>query len=347
MSSEMFVSLKRYLENRPEQVIGALCQMVRQLLHAIGQHSVRADAGDHERFRQAITEMARQFETPPPAAEVPRLAGEAVSALGEYNARAQKCFRAQTSELQSIVEMMTKTMTAIASGAEHSISRLREIETHLQNATAVEDFQTAKIRMSECLNTLRFEIEHRRQESAVQVQELRSAIHRSERRASGADRPPGKRDPVTDLPDRPEAEAAVVEEAEGRRPFFVAVFVLERIELINMRFGHAAGDQVLVAYRQHLADHLESGDRMFRWTGPALVALLDRAEPIAAVRESVGRFASKRLAKSAVFGTRSVLLPVEAKWAVLSPADAHSPATLIRQLDAFVENAGVRVRATG
>jgi GGDEF domain-containing protein len=343
----MFVSLKRYLENRPEQVITTLCRMVRQLLHAIGQHSIRADVEEQERFRLAMLELARQFEEPPPAAEVPRLSGEVVSVLGDYNARVQKCFRAQTAELQSIIEMLTKTMTAIASGAEHSISRLREIESSLQNATAVEDFQEVKVRMSECLNTLRFEIERRREESAVQVRELKSAISRSERRALGVDPSPVKRDPVTDLPDRPEAEAALIREAEARRSFFVAVFVLERVELINMRFGHAAGDQVLIAYGRHLTDHLESGDRVFRWTGPALVALLNRAEPIAAVRESLAKFASKRLASSAVFGTRSVLLPIEAKWAVLSPAEAQSPATLIRQLDAFVENAGVKARATG
>lgn len=343
----MLLSLKRYIENRPDQIANALRHLARQLLHAIGQYSVRADSEEYDRFHQAFQEMARRLEEPAPAGGISRLAEEAVSALGEYNSRVQKWFRVQSAELQSIIEMLTKTMMAIAAGAEHSISRLREIERNLQNATAVEDFQAARIRMSECLNTLRFEIERRREESAVQVKELKSAIDRSERRACGAKRLPGRRDPVTELPDRPEAEATLMTAAESRGPFFVAVFVLERMELINMRFGHAAGDQVLVAYAQHLADHVESQDRLFRWTGPAFVALLRRTETIAPVREALGRFASKRLAKSAVFGARSVLLPIEANWTVLSVADAHPPATLIRQIDAFVENSGVRVRATG
>jgi GGDEF domain-containing protein len=342
----MLLSLRRYFENRPGQMANALRHMARQLLHAIGQHGVRADPEEYDSFRQAFRDLARRLEELPPA-EIPRLAEAAVSALGEYNSRVQKWFRVQTTELESMIEMLTKTVAAIAAGAEHSLSRLREIERNLQNATALEDFQAAKIRMAECLNTLRFEIERRREESAVQVKELKSAIHRSERRACGANRPPGRRDPVTELPDRPEAEAMVTGAAENRGPFFVAVFVLERMELINMRFGHAAGDQVLVAYGQHLADHLESHDRLFRWTGPAFIALLRRTGNIASVRDGLGKFASKRLAKSAVFGARSVLLPVEANWTVLPVADVHPPATLIRQIDAFVENSGVRVRATG
>jgi hypothetical protein len=50
----MFISIKKYLDSRPEQVASALLRMVQLLLQGIEMHAGAGDAADHEKFRKDI-----------------------------------------------------------------------------------------------------------------------------------------------------------------------------------------------------------------------------------------------------------------------------------------------------
>jgi GGDEF domain-containing protein len=335
----MFISLKRYLDNRPEQVTNALLRMVRLLLQGIEYHAVKGDAVDYERFRADMEKVQDSLGEQPNASEVLVLAGATVKALEDYNARTTRFLQLQTNELQTMIAMLTKTMTSLASGSESSVARLQAVEKQLHKASMIEDFQSAKIRMSECLESLRTEIVRQREESARHVTELRDTIQQSKERTAAAATESALRDAVTGLPERAEAEAALASASNGNRPIFAAIFVVERVDLINARFGHAVGDQILLYFYQHLAQSLDPADRMFRWSGPALLALLDRHQTIGQLREELTRIASKRLAKTVTVGARSVLLPVAANWTLYPVSEIRPVQLLIQNLDEFVHGA--------
>jgi GGDEF domain-containing protein len=116
----------------------------------------------------------------------------------------------------------------------------------------------------------------------------------------------------------------------------VVAFVVDRVQLINARFGYAVGDQILVLLRDHLAKHLQAGDQLFRWTGPVFLALLDRPNLPDGVRAEVKRITSVKLETTVQIGTRSVLLPVASTSAIFSLFEIDSMPLLIEQIDAFV-----------
>jgi len=338
----MFISLKKYLDSRPEQVAAALLRMVRLLLQGLDLHAVKGDAADCEKYRADIRHIGDSLGERPAASEVLVAAGTIVKAMEEYNSRTSRFIRVQCAELQTMVGMLTKTMATLASGSESSITRLQAIEKQLHKASMIEDFQTARLRLAECLENLRGEIARQREESQRTVAEIASHLTKSQERAapSAAVRAERRQDPVTGLPGRPEAEAALVELATKNRRAYAVVFVIERLELINVRFGYAAGDQVLLLFSQHLAQSLSGADQLFRWSGPALLALLKREGTPTEVREELTRITAPRLEKTVHVGGRSVLLPLGANWAMFSVADYRPVQLLFLQFDNLVQGGG-------
>jgi GGDEF domain-containing protein len=87
------------------------------------------------------------------------------------------------------------------------------------------------------------------------------------------------------LPGRPQAELALTAALEREQPLQVLVLVVNRLPLVNERFGYAVGDQILEAYSGRLMEELAEGDRLYRWSAAALIAFLGRP--------GVGKFGSK------------------------------------------------------
>jgi GGDEF domain-containing protein len=330
------ISIRKYLDRRSDHVAASLLRTTHLLLEAIERHAVKPDAEDYERFRSDWRKILDGIREDSPAQEVLVLAGQAVKTLEEYNTRATKRMRGQCEDLQNMVAMLTKTMAAIASGSQGTILRLQEIEGGLQKASMLEDFHTAKIRMSECLGVLRSEIVRHRSESAKQVSEMSSVVQRLRTRPAFTPEELARVDPLTSLPERAAAETALAAAVKASRPVYAAVFSTDRLDLINARFGRAVGDDVLLFFCRHVAQGLTKGDRLFRWTGPAILAVLDRDEPLAAVREAMNRLFSKRLTTTVTVENRSVMLAVPAKWMVFAAQEVRSLPNLTKSIDAFV-----------
>jgi diguanylate cyclase (GGDEF)-like protein len=138
---------------------------------------------------------------------------------------------------------------------------------------------------------------------------------------------------VTGLPKREAAESAFAELARtGGRKYLVTV-VIDRLQSINNRFGNAVGDQVLKIMAEYVAQHL-GADGLFRWSGPALVAILRRQESIDRVRTEMKRIIDVRLDKLFDLGGRSALVPITVSWSVIGLVP---PATIAsKHIDGFV-----------
>lgn len=129
------------------------------------------------------------------------------------------------------------------------------------------------------------------------------------------------------MPARAAAAATLAGWALSPTPPFAALFVVNRIALLNSRFGYAVGDQ-------ELRSRLTPADQIFRWSGPAFLALLNRPERIEKVRQHWRYVLPGKLERNFELSNRSVMLSISATWAVFTvamPMDA-----LVEQLDGFV-----------
>ena len=135
---------------------------------------------------------------------------------------------------------------------------------------------------------------------------------------------------------RAEAQIAFNEAIEHDSPAFAALFVVGRVASINARFGYAVGDRVLNIYLEELRKQLSAADRIFRWSGPAFVALLNRPGRLEQVRDQLRFIVPAKLEKTIQLPNRTALLPVSATWTVFQVAAPLEE--LLTQLDNFLSS---------
>jgi GGDEF domain-containing protein len=122
----------------------------------------------------------------------------------------------------------------------------------------------------------------------------------------------GEKDPGTGLPARAQAEGALREAINRQPQCYAVVFYLHRMQLTNARFGPAIGNQLIEFCSQHIAAScLRSTDTLFRWSGPAFVAIIERAETPTVLAAEIHKLVSPPLGRFFEAPKRSVYLPIK------------------------------------
>ncbi len=327
------ISLKRYLEAAQTEELARVRARVNHLLvEAIRLHAVEADSTDLERFRAEMAELDRRLDAAQKPEDALVVAGEAIKALEGYNHRVGRLIRAQVLELQQMVAVLTEGLERLSSGSERSIANLKEISRRVERASAIEDIRLLKARLAECVRELEQEAARHREESAKLITHLKAEVSRL---SGGLGREP-RFDPVTGLAGRPEAERAIEAACAERRHAYVAILVVDRLALVNNRFGYAAGDQILRSFAARLQRLLRAGDTLFRWSGPAFVALLERQAPEVALEREVRHFATQRHEEFIELEGRSGLVSVTASWTILPVFQFDAAHAVTSRIDRFV-----------
>jgi GGDEF domain-containing protein len=307
-------------------------RVIRLLLQGIGLHAVEGDRAEYEKFRKDMQEILDAVEGNPSNGELLVTTGSALKTLESYNQNTSRYLRMQGAELQHMIAMLTRTVATLGAGSDRSVTRLREIEGQLVKASEIEDARMLKVRMEQCLESIRDETQKQRAESSRLVEGLQHDILQTQERMRTVAVAPT--DPVTGLPLRPDAEAALAEAAAGVKPAYVVMLAVDRIALINGRFGYAAGDQALKLYVEGLRPRLSAGDRIFRWSGPAFVVLVERPERLERVRDQFRSVVPAKTEKNLQVANRTAMVSLSATWTVFSVV---APVVdLIEQLDKFL-----------
>jgi GGDEF domain-containing protein len=143
-------------------------------------------------------------------------------------------------------------------------------------------------------------------------------------------------DPCTGLPMRTEAEEMVRLAIERGRQAYAVVFYLHRMALTNARFGEVIGNQVILFCSQHLATAvLRADDHLFRWQGPAFVAIIERQESLQTVNSEIQRLATAPISRHFETPSRSVYLPIRLTSEVAPLFDADA-ADVLGQIGRFI-----------
>jgi GGDEF domain-containing protein len=326
------ISIKKFLTSNDRDSKDANGRMAHLLLQAIGMHAVEGEQADYNAFRATIADLEASLAQEPSESNLLVTTGAAIKALRDYNRRTSLFIRAKSGELQIIVGMLTDAMAQITTASQTSIVRLQDLHKEIVQAVMVEDMRTVKLRLSDCLESMRVEIDRQRQETVEAVEGLKQGLKKAQEPlpTEASARP----DPLTGLPLRLEAEAAMRVACDPQSHTFAALFVLDRIQAIKSRFGSALGDEVLLLFQKHLLKGLSAEDELFRWGPDSFLALLLRSESGEQVRRELGRFLSGRLEETFEVGARSVTLPIASTWTVVPLFESNYNQNL-RKLEAF------------
>jgi GGDEF domain-containing protein len=313
------------------------------ILEGVACHAVESDETEREEFQTSLREIVAKMEQSKSDAAMLVLTGEAIKSIETYNRGVQRSLGSQIKELQSIASLFTRSMLQISKGTAGSAAKLRHIERQIEKSSQTEDLRVLKTQLEVSLGVICEEAaaqEHRSEEIAGQ---LRETMSRPEAAALLSEAI-GDLDMVTGLPNCRAAEQAIRSAITARTGTYAVLFSVERVEVINGRFGFSVGDRILMWFGQHLAQQLSKTDRLFRWRGPGFLALIDRTGPEISIRAEMARMVSARLEQEIELGDRSVLLPISASWMLTSVLDSTLE-KVSRKLDTFsASQAGTMAR---
>jgi GGDEF domain-containing protein len=327
------ISIKRFLNRNGDEAVAS--QMVTLLLEKIGSQAVRGERSEYEAFAKSIEEIRSSVADVSNADTLLVKVGSAMQAMSDYNQRVSRFIRRQSTGLQTIVSMLADTVKKVSGENTQFGRNFQEVSDGLERASAMEDLTDLKSRLRDCLRGFREETLQRKAE----MEEALAALQEQVERGRDLGGPPDC-DPATGLPKQDAAEAAMLKNLKaGSRSYMVTVAV-NHMQSINARFGYRVGDQVLRICRDSVEKQLLPGDQMFRWTGPAMVLLLERTETLDIVRGLVKRILDSKLEQSFEIGTRSVMIPISMSWSAFKLVSPVSIA--IRQIQTFIASQSPR-----
>jgi GGDEF domain-containing protein len=322
------ISFRKVLSDRDTSA--SLLRMVHLLLKGMGEQAVKGEPDDYTRFRQTVDAVSAALAGPVDADEYLLQTGVVLKALEDYNSRTSRVIRQAGAEYVAMMRMLTSTAAAIGASSKENIDRLLEIEKRVATATQIDDVRSIKAALSECLKQISQETTRQRASSEHTLEQLNRGLQAVRKTPALMH---GDNDGVTGLPPRALAEAGLAQASRSDTPIYVAVMVLDRLQSFNATFGRETGDQVLCYFARFVRRQLLPNDQAFRWSGPALVALLSRTEGIESVREEFGRLMEQQLEYTVRSANRTILLPVAPRWIVLPMMAA--PRLLFQKIDAF------------
>jgi diguanylate cyclase (GGDEF)-like protein len=325
------ISISKYWKQRIPDENGALRRALGLLLQSLEIHTVLGDEVDYAQFRSGMQGILSRFSDETPPEEVLIIVAEAVEAFREYSERTTRYRKAQAAEYQQMVAMFTDTITATSHASDRTVGRLQDIERKIERAAVIEDVRVLRMQLNECLESIREEIRCQESERSASKSQMPEADPASSTTKVSQVQ---ETDAVTGLPGRAAAERAL-EEARTRGGQWYAVAVIaNRLASINSRFGYGVGDRLLRKLSDGVRAGLSAEDRVFRWSGPCLVALLLRTTPEHELRTELQRITSAFKEDLVEIGNRSVLLPMSAIGAVFP---LKEPTRVIcEKIDGFV-----------
>ena len=328
-------SLKPFLQSSDaprENLQAAHQRVIEALLEGIVTHAIRGAVSDHSQFERDLWQIKRQVASESlDSSELLIAAGTAVKALQEYNRRTGATLQEQSAEMQKITAMLTRAVVNLSVEGSTNVVRLLALEQQLEKAAELDDVRALRDKLAECLTGIREERIRQKAANDATVENLGASLR-------VVPPPVASVDGTTGLATRSAAETAIAVAVDGAETVWAALFVIDHLHGLNSRFGHAVGDQAILLFAQHLAQNLGPQDAVFRWSGPAFLALLTRPDAQQKIRRELVPLTSARLEMTVEVRERTALLPINFSW-TLMPVPLKATASLvIDQFDSFVSS---------
>jgi len=300
--------------------------LVASLIENFTARSVCSREQDYQRFSAELTQVLSDLRNNPAPCSLTQYTNTALSNFEAYQKNTQRHIDGWISQLRGIIRTLFSTIGSMRSDGDGP--DLDAIEQQIMELQTIEDLAVARENLELALGKLTKAERARKQEAATQLKRLHDRVLILEDYANTAASPaqslhdesgvsspeppkqdaafaPGQTlpaktnnpnpvdpsiDRLTGLPTRDAAEASIVALEANPRNRYVAAFYIQNMQQLNVRFGERIGDELLFLITQRLVSTvLRPSDQIFRWRGPAFVAILDREESFLYVNQDLKR----------------------------------------------------------
>ena len=319
-----------------DQPIQPWIELSSELLEVIAAHPAFPIETANREFQGEVRAIRTALAADPTARQAMITGVDVQEALARYGEFAATSLGGMTSNLRDIASLL---LTYAEPGTNTADPALEDLRSKVLSAKDPADLQLLRQEIADRLDGVRRDSEERHQRSTELTEKLQdritvlenyvAALPAPTQRPSPKSGTDSNNDPCTGLPNWDEADKVIETTLASETPMAIAVFYVHRMNYVNARFGSTIGDKVLLMCSQHLATTLiQPADYLFRWKGPAFIALLEREDAAAQVEHDLQRLLATPLSQYLETATRTVYLPIKLTGSTV-PATETTP-TLVR-----------------
>jgi diguanylate cyclase (GGDEF)-like protein len=269
------ISLKRKVDEleRKDVLFQSALNCYLSAVNSIQTHAIEVVADMLDQHRSHLRALRRgvQENPTPDMLETSRLALE--SELAWYRKSSMDMLRGKEKELRDIIALLSEaTQTLVQRNDTHS-SRLKNFTRELEAVAKLNDFGEMRKRLAGQLIELKNCVGAFQTEGAGSIGAMQDELLAFRQRLDNAERLAAI-DAVTGLLNRREGERRLQEMIESKGTFCLVLFDLDRFKMINDRYGHNCGDQILQSFARRLGEQVRPDDVVCRWGGDEFLVIL-------------------------------------------------------------------------
>ena len=292
------------------------------LLDGIAEHAIPAPGEDYQHFREEMRKL-RDSVGSLDLEGVRDTVDTACDLMRTWNAGVRRSAERRTDETSGMIASLAEVIAG--PGQNNDGGALRLLVKAISLPTGTDDLQKIRAEMERCLSAVKETLQRRQRETEMRIEDLEHQVARLREKVDWQ----GEEDPDTGLTGRSDAESAIREVLQIPEPSFcrhyVLVVVLDHLHGVNARFGYTVGDQLFRSTCDYLESHLKAGERVYRWTGPTVVAILKREGSFDQVERELGRFLDVRPERLFELGGHTAIVRIKVKWALFELSGSFGP----------------------
>lgn len=270
------ISIKKYIEARPEESLKAMCASYRASLTVMGTSATQVCPHIGEDFMHGLLNLRDQLSpdvTPDAVAETGKQVEEELAKWGESTS---KYFQQTAHDVKEIMLIVAETTQALGDRDHRFAREFHEFAGQLAAIGNLGDLTKIRLSLGKSANQLKSCVEKMMQEGEKSISQIRAELSVYQTRLDEAERV-ATQDPVTGVANRYKAERQIQTRTEQSRNYSVVIFDLDNFKQTNDLYGHPAGDSLLRQFATELRGFFRSSDIVSRWGGDEFLVIVDCA----------------------------------------------------------------------
>ena len=285
------ISLKKYIEFKPEESLKAMCESYRDSLTVMGASATQICPHIGEEVQHGLLNLRDQLSTNADPGTVAVTGKQVEEEIKRWGESATEYFQQTANDVKEIMLIVAESTQAVGERDQKYGREFVEFAGQLAAIGNLEDLTKVRQALGKSAHQLKSRVEKMVQEGEQSVSRLRAELSVYQSRLDEAERI-ATQDPVTGVANRYKAERQIKLRIERSRNLSIAIFDLDNFKQINDRHGHPAGDAVLRQFATELHTFFRSTDMVSRWGGDEFLVIVDcSAEQVQDRIEPVRRWA--------------------------------------------------------
>ena len=327
------ISIRKYLMNAAESnqvetslLTGDLLDLCSSLLGGIDQHVL---GQKHVRnLRLQCAELCKTLTPAVDSEDIKRIRLGASDILTEYGRVTQQMTSSAVEETLHMVGMLNQALIVLARRSERSVSRLKAIQTSLEESSHFEDILSLKSSLTETMAFVQQEAVLERQAAAKEMDSLQQDVTRTRGMLAVIG---------SSLSGREEGIRGITEavrSAPAEKAIYLEAFLIDRLQGVTQRYGPEVAEELMLLLLKERVQPLAPAGAIYRWTSASFVVavLRDRATPAGHTETATSNH--RPLVHQFLVGNRTAVLNVTPSHLV-SEVTGGSIDTFMDVLDRF------------